>query len=181
MSENTKTSLDKALHHFEWELWKIQMGRANPALVEDILIEQYGSMQPLKNSASVNVLDPQTLSIAPWDKTILHAIAKAITDAWVGLNPQTMADSVIIKIPDMTEDRRKDTVKIVKKFAEDAKVSIRNIRSDAQKSIKRQETDKEISEDQARDMMEEVQKLIDDANKKIDDGAKLKETDIMKV
>jgi len=157
------------------------MGRANPALVEDIRVEQYGSLAPIKNAATVNVLDPQTLSIAPWDKTLIHAIAKAISDAWVGLNPQTMADSVMIKIPDMTEERRRDTVKVVKKFTEDAKVSIRNVRGDAQKSIKKQETEKEISEDQARDMMDDVQKLIDDANKKIDDGAKLKEADIMKV
>lgn len=157
------------------------MGRANPSLIEDIRVEQYGSLQPIKNSASINVLDPQTLSIVPWDKTLIHAIAKAISDAGVGLNPQTMADSVMIKIPDLTEERRKDTVKVVKKFIEEAKISIRNVRGDAQKAIKNQETNKEISEDQARDMMDEVQKLIDDANKKIDEGGKNKEADIMKV
>lgn len=181
MSETVKQSLEKALHHFETELSKIQMGRANPALVEDIRVEQYGSLAPIKNAASVNVLDSQTLSIAPWDKTLLHAIAKAISDAGVGLNPQTMADSVMIKIPDMTEDRRKDTVKVVKKFTEDAKVSVRNVRGEAQKAIKKQETNKEITEDQARDMMDELQKSIDEANKKIDEGAKAKEADIMKV
>ncbi len=181
MDESTQKSIDKALHHFEWELSKIQMGRANPALVEDILVEQYGSMSPIKNCASVSVLDTQTISIAPWDKTLLHPIAKAISDAGVGLNPQTMTESVMIKIPDMTEDRRKDTVKVLKKFAEDAKVSIRNIRAEAQKTIKKKETDKEISEDQARDMMEDVQKLVDEANKKIDEATKVKETDIMHV
>lgn len=181
MIENTKQAIEKALHHFEAELGKIQMGRANPALVEDIRVEQYWSLAPIKNAATVNVLDPQTLSIAPWDKTLIHAIAKAISDAGVGLNPQTMADSVMIKIPDMTEERRRDTVKVVKKFTEDAKVSIRNVRADAQKTIKKQETDKEISEDQARDMMDDIQKIIDEANKKIDEGAKVKEADIMKV
>lgn len=181
MIENLKLSLDKALHHFEAELGKLQMGRANPALVEDIRVDQYGSLAPIKNAATVNVLDPQTLSISPWDKSIIHAIAKAISDAGVGLNPQTMADSVLIKIPAMTEDRRKDTVKIVKKFTEEAKVSVRNIRAEAQKSLKKQETEKEISEDQARDMMEDIQKMIDEANKKIDEGAKIKEADVMKV
>lgn len=122
MLPNVKQSLEKALHHFEAELGKLQMGRANPALVEDIRVDQYGSMTPIKNCASVNVLDPQTLSITPWDKSVIHAIAKAINDAGVGLNPQTMADSVMIKIPDMTEDRRRDTVKVVKRFTEDAKV-----------------------------------------------------------
>lgn len=181
MWESTQNQINKSLLHFEAELGKIQMGRANPALVEDIRVEQYGSLSPIKNTASVNVLDSQTLSISPWDRSLIHAIAKAITEAWVGLNPQTMADSVLIKIPDMTEERRRDTVKVVKKFTEDAKVSIRNIRGEAQKSIKKQETEKEISEDQARNLLEDLQKMIDEANKKIDEKAKQKETDIMKV
>lgn len=181
MLEQAKSSLDKALHHLEWEFGKLQMWRATPAIVEDIMIEQYGSMQPLKNSASINILDPQTLSIAPWDKTLLHAIAKAITDAGVGLNPQTGADSVMIKVPALTEERRKEMCKVVKKFAEDAKVSVRNIRADLHKQIKKQETDKVISEDVARDTENDLQKLIDEANKKIDEASKHKEADVMKV
>lgn len=181
MLENLQNQLSKALHHLEGEFWKLQMGRANPALVEDILVEQYGGMQPIKNCCSINILDPQTLSIAPWDKTLIHAIAKAITDAAVGLNPQTMADSVMIKVPPMTEDRRKEMVKVVKKFAEDAKVSVRNVRGDLLKAIKRAETEKEISEDQAKNHETDLQKAIDEANKKIDEAAKIKEADVMKV
>lgn len=157
------------------------MGRANPALVEDIMIEQYGSMQPLKNSASINILDPQTLSIAPWDKGLIHGIAKAITDAGVGLNPQTMADSVMIKVPQMTQERRIEMCKVVKKFGEDAKVSVRNVRADFHKDIKKQEADKTISEDEAKDMEIDLQKEIDHANKTIDEAIKKKEADVMKV
>lgn len=138
-------------------------------------------MQPIKNSASINILDPQTLSIAPWDKTLIHTIAKAITDAGVGLNPQTMADSVLIKVPQLTEERRREMCKVVRKFGEDAKVSVRNIRADFHKQIKKQENDKEISEDQARDLEVNLQKEIDQANKTIDEAIKHKEADVMKV
>jgi len=181
MIEQAKQQLNKALHHLEWEFGKLQLGRANPALVEDIRVEQYGSLQAIKNTASVNILDPQTLSIAPWDKTLVHPIAKAITDAGVGLNPQTMADSVLIRVPQLTEDRRKEMCKVVRKFWEEAKVSIRNIRADIHKQIKKQESEKEISEDQAKDLEINLQKHIDEANKKIDEATKKKESDIMKI
>jgi len=181
MLDTAKQNIEKALHHLESEFGKLQLGRANPALIEDIRVEQYGSLQPIKNSASINVLDSQTLSIAPWDKSLIHTIAKAITDAGIGLNPQTMADSVLIKVPPLTEERRKEIVKVVKKFAEDSKVSVRNIRSDALKGIKKQENDKEISEDMAKDMENDLQKIIDDANKQIEEAAKKKEADVMKV
>jgi len=181
MKQETEKLLEKTTHHLESEFWKLQLGRANPALVEDIRVEQYGSLQPIKNCASVNILDAQTLSIAPWDKTLVHPIAKAITDAWVGLNPQTMADSIMIRIPDLTEERRKDIVKVVKKFSEEAKISVRNVRSDILKSIKKQETEKLISEDIAKDMEKELQKQIDEANKQIDEMTKKKEADVMKI
>ncbi len=181
MMQDAKRDLDKALSHLDSEFSKLQMGRANPSLVEWIMIEQYGSMQAIKNIASVNILDTQTLSIAPWDKSIVHAIAKAITDAGVGLNPQTQADSVLIRIPPMTEERRKEMVKVVKKFTEEGKVSVRNVRGDYIKKIKRQETEKEISEDVAQGLEKDLQKLIDEANKTVEETAKKKEADVMKV
>lgn len=181
MLDAAKKDLHKAVHHLEVEFGKLQMGRATPALVEDIRVEQYGSLQPIKNSASINILDAQTLSIAPWDKTLIHPIAKAITEAGVGLNPQTMADSVMIKIPPLTEERRKDMVKVVKKFAEEAKISVRNVRGEYHKNIKKQETEKLISEDIAKNMETDLQKLVDDANKNIEELTKKKEVDVMKV
>ena len=173
--------IDKAIHHLESEFGKLQMGRANPALVEDVMIEQYGSMQPIKNSASIGILDPQTLSISPWDKELVGVITKAIIAANIGLNPQAGAESIMIKVPQMTEETRRDMVKVVKKFGEDAKVSIRNVRADFHKQIKKQETEKEISEDQAKDLETDLQKIIDAANKKIEEATKHKEADVMKV
>lgn len=181
MLDKAKTGIEKAMAHLESEFGKLQLGRANGAIVEDIMIEQYGSMQPLKNSASINILDSQTLSIVPWDKELIHVIAKAITDGGTGLNPQTMADSVMIKIPAMTEERRKDMVKIVKKMAEEAKVSVRNSRWDSLKAIKNALAAKEISEDAAKDLEGQLQDLVNEANKKVEEATKRKEEDVMKV
>ena len=173
--------IKRAIHHLENEFSKLQLGRANPAIVEDVFVEQYGSMQALKNCASVNMLDSQTLSIQPWDKTLLQKIAKAITEANLWLNPQTMADSVMIKIPAMTEERRRDTVKIAKNMVEDAKVSIRNARQDSLKDIKKWKDDKTLSEDDVKGYEKDLQKLVDEANEKVEEMFKKKEIDIMKV
>lgn len=181
MKQETQVHIDKSLKHLESDFSKLQLGRANPALIEDIYVEQYGTLQPIKNCASINILDPQTLSIVPWDKSIVHAIAKAITEAWVWLNPQTMWDSVMIKIPPLTEERRKEIIKVVKNFSEKAKISIRNIRTDALKAIKKQEAEKTISQDMAKDMETELQKQINEANTYIDTLSKKKESDIMNI
>jgi ribosome recycling factor len=181
MLQTPKEGIAKSVSHLETEYSKLQMGRANPSLVEDILVEVYGSLQPLKNTATVGLLDSQTLSIKPWDASVVHSIAKAITDSGLGLNPQNNADSVMIKVPPMTEERRKDVVKIVKKLAEEAKVSVRNVRADAMKAIKKSEDDKVISEDQRKDFETDLQKTIDEANKSIEEHSKIKEIDIMKV
>jgi ribosome recycling factor len=181
MIDQAQTQLDKAIHHLESEFGKLQMGRANPAIVEDIMIEQYGSMQPIKNSASVGVLDPQTLSISPWDKELIGAICKAITAANIGLNPQAWGESILIKVPQMTQERRIDMTKVVKKYWEEAKVSIRNIRGDAHKQIWKRKTEKEISEDEAKDLETQLQKFVDSANKRIEEATKHKEVEVMKV
>ncbi len=181
MLTKAKEGIQKALHHLDIEYSKLQLGRANPVMVEWIMVDQYGSMQPLQNMAAVTNLDSQTLSIKPWDKTVLHAIAKAITDSGLGLNPQTMADSILIKVPPLTEERRRELVKVAKSMSEEAKVWVRNARADSHKSIKKAEDDKEISEDQARDLENDLQKLIDEANKNVEEHFKHKEADIMKI
>lgn len=181
MLEKAKAGIEKAIKHLDLEYSKLQLGRANPRMVEWILVEQYGSMQPIQNMASVSNLDAQTLSIKPWDKNAVHPIAKAITDANLGLNPQTMADSVMIKIPPMTEERRKEVVKVAKNMAEEAKVSVRNARQESLKDIKKAEDNKEISEDMRKDFENDLQKLVDEANKKIEEHFKQKEVDIMKI
>ena len=176
-----KEWIDKALKHLDVEYTKLQLGRANPAMVESILIEQYDSMQPIQNMATVSNLDAQTLTIKPWDKNVIHPIAKAITESWLWLNPQTMADSIMIKMPLLTEERRKEVSKIAKNLAEDAKISVRNARQESLKVIKKAEDDKEISEDIKKQTESDLQKLIDDANKKIEEHFKHKETEIMKI
>jgi len=181
MLEKAKNGIEKALHHLEIEFSKLQAGRANPAMIEDIRVDSYGSLTPIKNVASISVMDTQTLSIQPWDKSQIHSIAKAITDAWIGLNPMTMADSVIIKVPQVTEEKRKELCKISKKFAEDAKISVRNARQDSLKDIKTAKDSKEITEDDVKDFENLLQKMVDEANKKIDEMTKKKDEDIMKV
>ncbi len=181
MLEKAKESIQKALNHLNLEFNKLQAGRANPSLVEDIRVESYWSLQPIKNIASVWVLDSQTIQISPWDKSQVHLIAKAITEAWVWLNPISQADSVMIKIPALTEERRKDLTKVAKKMSEEAKISVRNGRQDSLKDIKNAKDNKEISEDIAKDEENKLQKFIDDANKKIDEMLRKKEDDIMRV
>ncbi len=181
MLEKAQEWIKKSIRHLETEYSKLQLGRANPSMVEWILVDQYWSMQPMQNVASISNLDSQTISIKPWDKNIVHSIAKAITDAAMWLNPQTMADSVMIKVPPLTEERRKEISKVAKKLAEEAKVSIRNSRQDSLKDIKRAEDEKEISEDEKKQYESELQKIIEEANKNIDEHYKQKEADIMKV
>lgn len=181
MLEKAKNWIEKAITHLESEFSKLQAGRANPAMIEDVRIDSYGSLTPIKNVASINVMDSQTLSIMPWDRSQIHSIAKAITESWIWLNPQTMADSVLIRVPAVTEDRRKELVKIAKKFAEDAKVSIRTSRQDSLKDIKTAKDGKEITEDDVKSYETDLQKMVDDANKKVEDLTKKKEEDLMKV
>ena len=181
MLTKVKDWIKKATNHLDLEFSKLQLWRANPALVEWVMIEQYGSLQSLKNVASVSCMDAQTLNIKPWDKTVIWPIAKAITDSGLGLNPQTMSDSIIIKIPSLTEERRIELTKVAKKMSEEAKVWVRNARGDTLKAIKKAEDDKEISEDEKKDLEWDLQKLIDEANKKIEEHLKKKNEDIMRV
>ena len=181
MLTKSKEGVGKALKHLDVEYSKLQLGRANPVMIETVMVDQYGSLQQIQNMAAVSNLDAQTLQIKPWDKTVLHAIAKAISDSGLWLNPQTMAESILIKVPPLTEERRKELSKVAKSMAEDAKVWIRNARSESLKVIKKAEDDKEISEDVKKDLENDLQKLIEEANKAVDDHYKKKDADIMKV
>ncbi len=181
MLENLKTDLKRAEEHLHNEFNKLQVGRANPSLIEWVLVNVYWWVQPLKNVASVSVMDSQTLNIQPWDKWLIREIDKWITDAGLGLNPQNNWESIMIKIPTLTEERRRDLVKFAKKLSEDWKIAIRNIRQDYLKKIKAAETAKEISEDISKWYEKDLQKAIDDEIAKVDTMLKHKEDDIMKV
>lgn len=170
--------LEKAIEHLHNEFAKLQVGRANPAIVEGIMLSAYGSVQPLRNVASVAVMDAQTLSIQPWDKSLIRDIDRAITEANLGLNPQNNGESIMIKIPVLTEERRRDLVKVAKRLAEEAKISTRNVRGDILKKIKAEDG---VSEDVIKSNEASLQKSIDAAIKKIDDMLSAKENDIMKI
>ena len=173
--------LKKVTEHLKNEFAKLQVGRANPALVDDISVSAYGNHQPLKNCASVSVLDAQTLSISPWDKSLLRDISKGISDSGIGLNPQDNGESITLRIPPMTEDRRRDLTKFAKKMSEEAKVSVRNIRQDHLKRITNAKNAKEISEDIAKQNENDLQKQVDAATKSIDEMLSHKEVEIMKI
>lgn len=181
MLSNLKHDLKKAEDHLHNEFAKLQVGRANPNLIEWIFINVYGWTQPLKNVASVSVLDSQTLSIQPWDKSLIRDIDKWISDAGLGLNPQNNWETIMIKIPTLTEERRRDLVKFAKKLAEDGKIAIRNVRQDYLKKVKTSENNKEIGEDVAKWHEKDIQKLIDEEMEKIEKMLKHKEEEIMKV
>ncbi len=181
MLANLQQDLYKAINHLSNELAKLQAWRANPAIVEGVYVMAYGSSQPLRNVAAVSILDAQTIVIQPWDKWTIKDIEKGITDANLGLNPSNNGESIMIKIPTLTEERRRDLVKIASRLTEDGKVGVRTVRQDYKKNIDRAKADKEISEDEAKAYEADLQKKIDAAIKEVEDMLKAKEVDIMKV
>jgi len=178
---NQKPALEQTLEYLQGELGTLRTGRATPALVEDIKVMAYGSEQPIKGLASINVPDSKTLSIEPWDKTVLKDIEKAIQDADLGINPVVDSDLVRLSMPEMTEENRKDMVKKMKEKLEEAKVKMRRIREDARDAIGKMEKDKEISEDDKYKLQEDLDKLIKEYTDKVDETGKAKEEEIMTV
>lgn len=174
-------NLDKAIDHLKSKMSSLQAGKASPAMVDAIQVDNYGSMMPLKSIANVSCPDNKTVKIEPWDKSAIGAIEKAIQESDLGINPQNMGTHIFLPVPLMTEDRRKKLVKIVKEEEESAKISIRNIRHDALKKVKTQKDDSEISEDEQKKLEKDIQGKVDAANNKITEMVRTKETDIMKV
>lgn len=181
MLTNLQQELSKATNHLKSELSKLQTWRANPAIVEDVFVMAYGSLWPLKNIASVSILDAQTITIQPWDKALMHDIEKGISDANLWLNPTNNGESILIKIPALTQERRQDLVKLSNRLTEDWKVSIRNIRGEYKKKIDKAKSDKEMGEDEIKILENDLQKQIDAATKEMDELAEKKEIEIMKV
>ena len=181
MFTNLQEVLNKATDHLKFEFSKLQVGRANPAIVETVMVSAYGSVQPLKNIAAVSNLDAQTLTIQPWDKTLIKDIEKAISEANLGLNPSNNGETLMIKIPPLTEERRREIVKVASRLAEDAKISIRNIRGDFKKKIDSAKSEKTISEDEAKLHETNLQKQIDTTIKAVESLFADKEKDIMKI
>ncbi|WP_020528407.1 ribosome recycling factor [Flexithrix dorotheae] len=178
--EEAEESMSKAIEHTDHELSKIRAGKAMPSLVDGIMVEYYGSPTPLSQVASINTPDARTLTIKPWEKNLLSEIEKAIMNSDLGLNPQNDGEIIRLNIPVLTEERRIDLVKQAKHEAEHGKISIRNIRKDANDHIKKL-LKEGVSEDAVKNAEMDVQEITDKFIKKIDDLFAKKEKDIMTV
>lgn len=178
--DEAKEAMNQAIEHLKEELMKIRAGKATPSMLDGVMVEYYGSMTPISQVANVNTTDARTITVQPWEKSILDEIAKGIINSNIGLNPQSNGEIIIINVPALTEERRKDLVKKAKAEGEKAKVSIRNQRKDANDFIKGLKNNG-LSEDMAKTAEDEVQKIVDSYSKKVDDLIDLKEVDIMTV
>lgn len=178
--DSAKEAMDSAMVHLDNQLQKIRAGKASPLMLSSVMVDYYGSMTPIQQVANVSAIDGRTLSIQPWEKSIIEEIAKAITNANLGLNPQNNGESILINIPALTEERRIDLSKQAKAEGEHAKVGIRNARKDANDEIKKLKDDG-MSEDMAKDSESSIQDLTNNYVAKVDALINAKETDIMTV
>ena len=178
---DAESTMHKAVESTQRAFNTIRTGRANASLLDRIMVEYYGSPTPLKSLASINTPDASTIIIQPYDKSSLNQIEKAISLSDVGLTPSNDGQIIRLNIPPLTSDRRKEFVKMAAKMAEEGKVSIRNIRRDAVDSVRKQEKNSEISEDESLDLQDKIQKLTDKYTAKIDELLAEKEKDITTV
>lgn len=178
--DEAKASMEKALNHLESELMKIRAGKANPSMLASVMVDYYGSPTPLAQVANVNTPDAKTITVQPWEKSLMDEISKAIVNANLGFAPQNNGEIIIISIPPLTEERRKELVKRARAEAENAKVGIRNARKDANDMIKSLQKDG-LAEDAAKDGEANIQNMTNDYSSKSDKMVDAKEADIMKV
>ena len=176
-----KKRMEGALTALENDFAKLRTGRAATSLVDNVSVDYYGTPTPINQLASVSIPDSRTISIQPWDKGAFPLIEKALQQSDLGLNPVNDGIVLRISIPPLTEERRKDLVKIAKKYTEDSKIAIRNVRRDMNDTLKKLEKDKDISEDEQRKAQDEVQKLTDDTVKKCDAACVEKEKEILEI
>jgi ribosome recycling factor len=178
--DTAKEHMDGSIAHLEKEFLNIRAGKATPQMLGGVFVDYYGSQTALSQVANINVPDARTITVTPWEKSMLHPIEKAIQIANLGFNPMNNGDNIIISVPPLTEERRRDLVKQAKSEAEDAKIGIRNARKDANTEIKKEEKNG-TSEDICKTAEDMVQKITDTYIKKIEDILAHKEAEIMKV
>jgi ribosome recycling factor len=185
MSENvlkqTEERMEKAVQALKRDLTTVRTGRAMPSMLDKVLVEYYGTQMPVNQVANVSTPDPRTLVIAPWEKSMLSEIEKAILKSDLGLNPSNDGSVIRLVIPPLTEQRRQELVKVVKKMAEDARVAVRNIRRDANDELKKAEKAGELSEDEVRRTLDKIQNLTDKYVAEIDKVSAAKEKDVLEV
>lgn len=181
IKKNAQTKMDQSIAAFKTNLSKIRTGRANPALLDTIHVEYYGSPVPLSQVANVSLLDARTISVQPWERDMAAKIEKAIRESDLGLNPASMGELIRVPMPPMSEERRKEMTKIVRSEGENAKIAIRNLRRDANESVKKLVKDKEASEDEQKRSEAEIQKMTDKHIAEIDTLVSAKEEEVMAV
>jgi len=179
--KDAKTRMDKSIETLRAELAKVRSGKATTALLDGIKVDYYGTMTPINQVGNLTVLDAHTLSFTPWDKSMVIPVDKAILEANIGFNPISDGTNLKIPIPPLNEERRKELVKLIRKFGEETKVAVRNIRRDTNEHLKKENKDKKISEDELKDAEEKVQKLTDAHIQLVDEVLKHKEKEIMEV
>ncbi|MFK7001958.1 ribosome recycling factor [Flavobacterium oreochromis] len=178
--DSTKESMEGSLTHLEKEFLNIRAGKASPQMLGGVFVDYYGSQTPLSQVANINTPDARTITVTPWEKNMLQPIERAIMIANIGFNPMNNGDNIIISVPPLTEERRRELAKQAKSEAEDAKIGVRNARKDANNDIKKLEKEG-TSEDICKTAEDNVQKLTDAYIKKVDELYAIKEAEIMKV
>ncbi|MGV8804311.1 MAG: ribosome recycling factor [Polaromonas sp.] len=181
IKQQATQKMQQSLESFQHSLTKIRTGRANPGLLDTVLVDYYGSMVPISQVANVALLDARTISVSPWEKGLSAKIEKAIRDSDLGLNPASQGDLIRVPMPAMTEERRKELTKVVRNEGEHAKVAIRNLRRDANDGVKKLVKEKLASEDDERRAQDEIQKFTDRFIVEVDRLVSSKEQDIMAV
>lgn len=176
-----REDFDKSIEHFISEAGKIRTGRANPSIVEDLMVDYYGTKTPIKQMAAINIPEPRQITIQPWDRSAMNAIEGVIRNSDLNLNPVNDGILIRITIPMLTEERRKEMVKMLNQKAEEARIAVRNIREEILKEVKDAEKSGDISEDDEFKAKEKVQELVAEFNKKIEDIRAKKEVEVMTV
>ena len=181
IKKNAELKMKKTVEALKADLGKVRTGRAHAGLLDHVMVDYYGNPTPLPQVASVTLLDGRTIGVNPWEKKMAQAIEKAIRDADLGLNPMSQGDVVRVPMPALTEERRRDLIKVVRNEGEDARVAVRNIRRDANNQLKDLLKKKAVAEDDERRAQDEVQKLTDRSIAEIDKLLEVKEADLMAI
>ena len=181
IKKTAEQKMAKSIEAFKTELHKIRTGRAHPGILDQVQVDYYGSMVPISQVANVSLLDARTISVQPWEKGMGAKIEKAIRESDLGLNPATQGDLLRVPMPALTEERRKELSKVVRNIGEDARITVRNLRRDANEHAKKLLKDKEISEDEERRSLDELQRLTDRTIAEVDRLVTGKEAEIMAV
>jgi ribosome recycling factor len=181
IKQSAELKMQKSLEALKVDLGKVRTGRAHTGILDHVQVDYYGSLMPINQVAAISLADARTITVQPWEKPMIAKVEKAIRDADLGLNPATNGDVIRVPMPALTEERRRDLIKVVRGEAEGAKVAVRNVRRDANDALKKLLKDKEIGEDDERKSQDEIQKLTDKFVAEIDKMLQAKETDLMAV